>query len=202
MPLSDRLSILIPTRNPNRPLARCLESIFRQPLHPRDEVLVIGDTLDGPLPEVEATVAQFGPQFRYVAYAGEKHDYGHSQVNYGMAQAKGDWLAFNDDDDVFTVGAFDAIRIAITELSEPLPMLFRFIAHYGFCFWDEPVLREGHIGGHCAVFPNIPDRLGKWAPHYEGDFSFLKSTLDLWPENSAVWRTDIIAVARPEQQSW
>ena len=201
MTLPDRLSIIVPTRDPQRPLASCLDTVVRQPLHEGDEVLVVGDTTDGPLPEIEATVKQFGPQFRYLSLAGEVHDYGHSQAQYAMSQARGDWLVFNDDDDVFTVGAFDAIRKAIAELSEPRPILFKFLTHYGYLVWDRKVIEQGHIGGHCIVCPNIPERLGVWTPRYEGDFDFIRSTLDLWPADAVVWNKTVIAVARPEQMA-
>lgn len=197
MAVSDRLSILIPTVDPSRPLARCLASIAEQPLHEGDEVLVIGDTTDGPLTKIEEVVNQFGPPFRYLPLAGTAHDWGHSQFNYGITQAQGDWILGQDDDDAYVPGAFGAVRRSIAELDEPRPMLFRFVTHYGFCFWDQKRVEEGHIGGHCAVFPNIPERIGRCSSRYEGDYDYLVSTLVLWPADSVVWCRDILTIARP-----
>lgn len=201
------LTAIIPTLG-RATLSRCLRSLVEQPLLPGDECIVVGDTTDGPLPEVEALVTQFGPQFRYVAAPGEAHDFGHTQINVGMQQARGDYLMFNDDDDVYAPGAFGRIRRVIRELPEPRPLLFQFIAHWGMTYWTEScrltdgrlVPRQDHIGGHCAVFPNIPERLGKWTPRYAGDYDFIHATLNLWPNRyaDAIWIPEVIAIARPE----
>jgi glycosyltransferase involved in cell wall biosynthesis len=208
------LTILIPTPGQGRPLARCLESIQAQPLLPGDEVLVIGDTLDGDLPEVEATVASFGPQYRYLPQAGtahqiydfggyskDCHSFGHEQIQFGMAQARGDYLVFQDDDDVFTAGAFEAIRRAATE-HPGRPLLFRFVTRFRTLVWGASrELKQDHIGGHCFVVPNQPEYLGRWSDRYQGDWDFIRETLDKWPggEGAVVWREEVIALARPDQ---
>lgn len=206
------LSIVIPTPGLGRPLGRCLKSIASQPLHPGDEVLVVGDTTDGPLPDVEAIVKGFGPPFTYLHFAGtthvmspegvDMHSHGHDQLNHGIALARGEWIVVNDDDDVFLPGAFDAIRGAAASLSEPRPMMFRFVTRFRTLLWATPEVREQWIGGHNLVTPNRKDRLGLWQPHYNGDFSFVRSTIDLWPNKDAdiVWDERVIAFARPDSQ--
>jgi glycosyltransferase involved in cell wall biosynthesis len=198
------LSILIPTPGQGRPLSRCLDSIKPQ-LHPGDEVLVIGDTHDGPLPEVEALVAEYGDLFRYIGHDAGHHCFGHCQLNHGLEQAKGDYLTANDDDDIYTPDAFAAMRAVAERLPEPRPLLFRFQSHYGPVWWDEQVVEINRIGGHCAVFPNLPGRVGRYTCRYQGDFDFIRSTLDLWPggDLAAVWVNHIIAIARPSlEQDW
>lgn len=206
-----KLSAIIPTPGQGRPLGRCLRSLATQPLHDGDEVIVVGDCFDGPLPEVESLVrgyaAECGGHFRYVAFNGGMHSWGHREINAGIELARGDYLTFNDDDDVWAPGAFDTIRRVAGALPEPRPLLFRFQTHWGAVCWDELcrhsdgslVPRQDHIGGHCAVFPNLPDRLGRWGDHYQGDFTFIRDTLALWPNKGteAVWRDEIIAIARP-----
>lgn len=198
------LTAIIPTPGKGRPLARCLDSLVPQ-MTMGDEVLIIGDTHDGPLPETEALVKRYaqdtGHRFIYVAHDAGYHGWGHPQINVGIELATGEYLCFNDDDDAFTPDAFQSIRCAILELKEPRPLLFRFVSHWGMPYWDRQEVVQDHIGGHCAVFPNIPERLGRWTDRYQGDFDFIRSTLDLWPNKDAdvVWCEDVIAVARPKE---
>lgn len=199
--MNASLSIIIPTHDPKRPLARCLESIAEQPLHSGDEVIVIGDTREGELPEVERLVQSYGSRYRYLPFTDGLCTYGHAQLNYGLEQAASSWLLCQDDDDIYSVGAFDAIRDAIAGLQVPRPLLFRFRSYHGLIYWQrEGLIARNHIGGHCAVFPNIPSRLGRFGPDYTGDYDYIRSTLDLWPEGDkiVVWRDQIIAIARPD----
>lgn len=204
VPRVPRLSVLIPTPGQGRPLARCLTSVAPQ-LARGDEVLVIGDTHDAPggLPDVQRTVEQFAREydkrFVYLTHDAGCHDYGHSQINYGMAQAQGDYLVFNDDDDVFTPGALDAIRNAAAALPEPAPLMFRFVTRFRMVLWAERVIRQDWVGGHMFVPPNIPERLAPWTARYQGDYDHIRGTVDLWPNRDAdvVWRDDVVAIARP-----
>jgi glycosyltransferase involved in cell wall biosynthesis len=190
----------MPTPGQGRPLKRCLRSIASQPLLPGDEVLVVGDTTDGPLPDVEALVKDFGPQYRYLPCPGpDGHDFGHTQLNLAWAEASGDYLVAQDDDDVFTEGAFDAIRAA-AEANPGRPLMFRFVTRFRTLVWGaSPVLAQDHVGGHCFVVPNRKEYLGTWAPHYQGDWTAIRTTLDKWPggDSAVVWREEVIALARP-----
>jgi glycosyltransferase involved in cell wall biosynthesis len=193
------LSIIIPTPGQGRPLKRCLRSIASQPLLPGDEVLVVGDTTDGDLPEVEALVEDFGAQYRYLPVPGKEHTWGHEQINAGMVEARGDYLTFMDDDDVYAEDAFAAMRAAAEE-HPGRPLLFRFVTRFRTLVWGaHPVLAQDHIGGHCAVFPNKKAYLAPWGPHYQGDWTFVRGTLDKWPggDKAVVWREEVIALARP-----
>lgn len=175
---------------------------------------MVGDTTDGELPEVEALVASFGPQFRYLPHAGtahqiydlggyskDCHSFGHEQINAGMAAARGDYLVFQDDDDVSTAGAFDAIRKAATE-HPGRPLLFRFVTRFRTLVWArQGLLAQDHIGGHCFVVPNRKEYLAPWTSRYQGDFDHIRGTLDKWPggDDAVVWREEVIALARPDQ---
>lgn len=194
------LSVIIPTCDPGRPLRRCLGSIASQPLLPGDEVLVVGDTTDGPLPAVEALVAGFGPQFRYLDARSEAHTWGHGEINLGIAQATGDYLLFQDDDDCYVSGAFDAVRRAAAALPDgPRPLMFRFVTRFRTLLWATPEVKQDWIGGHNLVTPNLPGRLGRWTERYQGDYDFIRETVDLWPGRDAdvVWREDVLTMARP-----
>jgi glycosyltransferase involved in cell wall biosynthesis len=190
-------SFVVPTHREDRPLKRCLDSIAWQ-LGKEDEVIVVGDTCDGPLPMVEHLVSTYDVRFQYLPHdAGGYHDFGHSQLNYGIARARGEWIHCNDDDDVWLPGALDVMRAgALTAGGAPL--LFRFVSYVGgMIIWAQRGrLERNWIGGHCLVAPNDQDKLGKWAPDYTGDFDYIEQTVQKH-SGQAIWREEIICKARP-----
>ena len=190
-------SFVVPTHREDRPLARCLNSIQHQ-MQPGDEVLVIGDTYDGPLPMVEMLVSCYGKTFYYVPFDAGHHCYGHCQINHALEFAQADYLHVNDDDDVWAPDARALMQQAVDEDPER-PHLFRFRSQFGTIFWDQRgVVARNHIGGHCLVAPNIPGKVGKWECIYQGDFDYIRTTLDLHGgDESAVWHDELIAIARP-----
>jgi hypothetical protein len=217
------ITAIIPTIASDMPrltlLKRSVESALHQ-LNEGDELIVAGDTHNGPLDHVQQLCESLqqkewhydpengkhyalpcGPTIRYVPYDdGGRASWGHSQINHAMSVAKGEWLCFNDDDDMFCAGAMQAIRDYAEALPKQAPMLFRFKSYHGPVFWVTPgLLGQGLIGGHCIVTPNVPSLLGEWAPHYEGDWSFIESTLQLWGAVGVgpVWVDRLIAIARP-----
>lgn len=188
--MADRLSILIPTHDGDG-LERLFTSIAPQ-LHDGDEVLVIGDTHSAPLLEVEQLV--LGRGYRFLAHDAGHHCWGHCQLNAGIAHARGDYLVFNDDDDVFTPDAFDAIRRAIGQQPAPRPLIFKFHAtRLGRTLPERYEVVESAIGGHCLVTPNIPGTYGVWGERYGGDFDWIVSTLAHWLQGPA-WYDDVIAI--------
>lgn len=198
--MATSLSIIVPTAG--RPsLARTLASAAPQ-LRPGDECIVVGDVLDGPLPQTEAICRDF-PFVRYVEHAAERHHWGHPQFEAGQAVAVGDWLLGNDDDDIFTPDAFDAIRAVIAGLAWPRPLLFRFLSHFGLTFWHTAgLVAQGHIGGHCLVQPNLPGKVGQrrrdGTYRYESDYDWIVDTLSRWYPVGPVWVDHVIAEARPQ----
>jgi glycosyltransferase involved in cell wall biosynthesis len=194
--MTPTLGIVIPSAG-RATLRRTLESIAPQIL-PGDAVLVVGDTLDGPLPQTEAIVAAF-PWCRYLSHAGMTHTHGHEQINVGLPLVGGDWLLVQDDDDVYCPDAFAAIRATIRALHRPRPLLFRFRSyHGGRVFWERRgLVAEGNVGGHCLCVPNRPGQVGTWGLHYQGDFTYIAHTLRLWEPVKPLWCEAIIAVARP-----
>lgn len=191
----DRLSLL----------RRSLLSALHQ-LRAGDELIVAGDTTDAPLDAARDLCGRLGAEapegaaVRFLPHSPGHHDFGHSQINHAMTVAKGDYLCFNDDDDCFCTGAFDAIRQYAGALPSPAPLLFRFRSYHGPTFWLAPgLLGQGLVGGHCLVTPNLPSLLGEWAPHYEGDWDFIAGTLRKWGAVGVgpVWVNRLIAIARP-----
>lgn len=192
------ISLLVPTHREDRPLRRALESVRGQ-LKGHDEVIVIGDTCEGPLPGVEALVTEFGPRYRYAAHNAGVHDWGHAQLNYGMTLAEGDYIHCSDDDDVWAPGALEMFRAMAGIVSEPTPFLFRFLSYHGLVYWTQ----QGHfernwIGGHCLLMPNVKDKLGHFGSEYNGDFDYVESAVNHYGGPAqAIWRDEIVAFARP-----
>ena len=204
------LTVMTPTYG--RPeLTRSLRSAALQ-AHGYDGRVQILVCLDAHDPGAEgATMGQIRPlerefphvEWTVVPHDAGRHDWGHSQLNAGIPHATGDYLVHNDDDDVWLPDAFIRIGRAMREAEArrggPVPAFFRFVTHYRFVVWVTPEVRQGNLGGHNAVFPNLPDRLGTWGPAYEGDFGFVVGTLEKWPADTPIWwDAAIISVARPE----
>lgn len=203
------LTALIPTAANNLArltvLRRAMESALCQ-LGDGDEVLVAGDTTDAPLDEVRELCqrlnaeAPAGVFVRFVPHSPGYHDWGHSQLTYAQQRARGEYISYCDDDDVWVPGAFDAMREAIDAQKERGPLLFKFRTHYGFTVWDtEGLVAQARIGGHCLVTPALPSFLGEWTGRYEGDFDAIVSTLALWAAVGVepVWVDRLICTARP-----
>lgn len=192
------LSIIVPTAG-RVTIERTILSYLPQ-MRVEDELLVMGDTTDGPLDRTATICAQYKPLVQYIPCKSTEHTWGHAEINAGLTLAHGDYVLGNDDDDVATGGALDIIRETVAGLDRDRPLLFRFRSYVGQVFWDiEGNFRENHIGGHCGVFPNLPGRVGRYTARYQGDFDYLKSTIDLWPNGieDARWVDQIIAIARP-----
>ena len=189
------LSIIVPTHDGDG-LERLAGSIDHQIDRRIDEVIIVGDTCDRELPHVQELCSRHG--YKYVSHNTGHHCWGHCQINRGIEIATGDYLVFNDDEDVFTDDAFDKIRMAISECNEaPRPFMFKFfISRYNATLWRRRAVEGAGVGGHQFVVPNIKEKLGKWGQQYDGDFSFIVDTLALWPPDSVVWREELITLAR------
>jgi GT2 family glycosyltransferase len=190
-------SFIVPTHREDRPLARCLSSI-RDQLDPSDEVIVVGDTHDGPLPGVEARVRDYGPQFRYLSLDAGHHCFGHHQLDYGISQAQGEYIHCNDDDDVWTPDAVAHMRKGVN-LYPQFALLFRFHSYFGIDFWDfAGNMERNHIGGHCLVTPNVPGKVASWTCDYTGDFEYVANTVAAFGgPQKAIWVNEFVARARP-----
>lgn len=95
MPTSPRLSVVITTYKRDDYLEQCLHSLAEQtrPLH---EIVVVDDGGSGSAKDV---VARFDARFRY---AWQPNGGVQKARNHGVRMATGEWLAFLDDDDLWT----------------------------------------------------------------------------------------------------
>lgn len=179
------LTVIIPTIG--RPtLAATLASIPKGAVR---EVLVLHDGL----PDVGLGVDH--PDAR-VWYAPKANGIGHPQRNAGMRLARGRWLAFMDDDDIYTPRAFAHIKAHLTD--EPVPHIFKMRFQHGHELWRTQEVRHGNVGTPMFVVPNLPGKLGEWPVRRSGDFDFIRDTCEL--QGSPVWCDELIALIRPHER--
>jgi len=175
-----------------------LEESLRYQLVDGDEVLVVLDTHTDSLLPLRAWIDR-QPHWRYEVLDAGRHAWGHPQINYGMRLAWGDYLVFQDDDDVFTGDALINIRRAARHLDPPRPLIFKFRAERAgnrvFPI-QRGLIAQGAIGGHCLVIPNVSSKFGEWTDRYEGDYDFIVDTLAKWAPLEPVWRDEMITLAR------
>lgn len=157
------------------------------------------------LDTIPSLLARLGGPFSYVEYDGGEHIAGQPQRQYGMQIADGQWLSWLGDDDLYLPGAFESIRQAIESLSEPAPLLFRWISPWKTLYWHTPNFYgdvPGHIDAECIVAPNIPEKMGHWENIYQGDYIYISETIKLHGGN-VVFRPEVIAQARPsDAEDW
>lgn len=202
------IAIAIPTTGRDT-LTRCLESCVYAGLEAGDLVAVIADTREWDQDSaIESLLAALRPIATTCAVVALTHNaghicWGHCQLNIGLDYIQlvqpRDYVMCQDDDDIYVTGAITRIREALDERAANAPMLARFQSWWGAVYWDtHGVATEGHIGGHCAVFPN-DERLGRFTCRYQGDYDYIRATLDNWGgESQATWLDEVIAVARPQ----
>jgi len=180
------VSITIPTIG-RRTLLRVLGEIIPQ-LSQYDEVLVVGD---GPRPEARAMVKGLDPRVKYLEH-GPTKNWGHSQRNFAMWQAKGTHFMSFDDDDRFHSKGLSIIRNAIGD-APGRPHIFRMHQSTGL-IWEYREARCGDVSTQMYVIPNVPEKLGLWGNRYIGDIDFIQSTLALYPKDAVIWREEAIVI--------
>jgi glycosyltransferase involved in cell wall biosynthesis len=90
------ISVVIPAYNASRYIAETLRSVLAQTLPP-DEVLVIDD---GSTDDTAAVAERFGPPVRVIRRANARQA---ASRNFGVQEARGEWVAFIDSDDLWAV---------------------------------------------------------------------------------------------------
>ena len=189
------ISILIPTKG-GGDLLYVFQTISTQELIDGDEVLIIGD---GPQPQIAEQVNALGAPFRYTHTDRPTGDYGHSQLNYGLELARGDYVMGTDDDDGYLPRAIDCVRTALSE-NPGKPHLFKFWSNDRYLVWSEQrgrKIEETYVGGHNLVIPNVSGKKGRFPARYRGDFDWIRSVLSNYPEVDWVWRNEILTRQRP-----
>lgn len=172
------VSVIVPTILRSS-LDRTIASLRRQSWREGDEVLLMGDGCQPP---------ELGFPFKSIhLLPGPNHDWGHTVRNHAARLARGEMLAFLDDDDEWTAGALDLVRTA-QELS-----LFRMhVVPDNGLLWRDRVIRDGNVSTQMIVVPRVLALTGTWGHRYQGDLDFIKSLA-----TEPVWRTECLARVWP-----
>lgn len=199
------LTVIIPTLCRDT-LVRTLDSIAGQRLQEDDQILVCQDSWPGhasdmtPSAAMADTVRSYGPQFQFHQHDAGEGTWGNDQRNAMIPKATGDWVLFQDDDDIFVPGAFNTIRIMADrqeDKGDKSPMYFRFEGPNGTLFWRKAgeILRN-HIGGHCIVAPRGP-KLAAWGKGYTGDYEYVART-SMNFKDFGYWYPHILSMHKPK----
>jgi hypothetical protein len=207
------LSVIVPTVG--RPsLERTVNSLLRQGEWLQYEIVLVGDTFAGTwgeqLPRARALAERYPERIRYVECDGGQHAWGHPQRNHGATVARGRYLSWLGDDDVYVRFAFPAIARAVRARVFDHPRdqrvhLFRWIAPWKQVLWHTAgFLAQDHIDAECIVCPNVPEKLGTWTNRYQGDYDFIAETVEKWGGlERVIWQPEVIAQAQPsEAEDW
>lgn len=195
-PPQPLLTVVVPTIG-RATLPRALRSIREQVGPETVELLCVGDTHGDEFRLALAAVPGLCAEFaaRYVAHDGGQHCVGQPQRQRGMAEARGRWVMWGQDDSRWLPGAWAAIRASLRTHPHG-PRLFRVQTQWGFIVWQQRALAEGNCDADGICVPKDPARLGAWGRRYEGDWDFLRTTVALW-DGALHYETALIAEATP-----
>lgn len=94
------ISVIVPTRKRNHLLPRCLESLYAQTF--RDfEIILIDDNPPGSRVSGDASLNRLLSDKRLRIIENPRPRNAAAARNFGLPEAKGDWMTYLDDDDVY-----------------------------------------------------------------------------------------------------
>jgi len=117
--------------------------------------------------------------------------------------ATGQWLAFLDDDDIYTRDALALMHAALPETPDN-PHIFRmqYNVRVGKKLWDSQTFRVCNIGTPMIVVPRRPD-LPKWFRTDTKscfDWSWIRGIVrDLYTVERIVWHKEVTCIVRPTE---
>lgn len=191
------LTCIIPTIGRDT-LARTLASIRCQAPTAECELLIVGDLHGGTwrdaLQRVPAVCAAY--EAAYLGWDGGLHMVGQPQRQEGMRHARGQWLAWSQDDAAWAVGAWAAMTASLARPPR-CPRLFCVHTWQAGTIPRVQTVQLGNVDADGIVVPNESVRLGRWANTYTGDYEFIRETVDLW-DGQVVFEPVTIAIGRPD----
>jgi glycosyltransferase involved in cell wall biosynthesis len=130
-----------------------------------------------------------GDEVLVIKHNPPSNNWGNAERQEGTNKAKGDYLAYIDDDDVYVPGAREIMHKAIEETAG-CPILFRIKYPSGRVLWEKKWVKNGNVSTQMILVPNSPEMLYGWdQKHSWADFWFINRWK--WPSKSIVWKKDI-----------
>lgn len=116
-PAEPLVSVVVPTHNAARFLAECLTSVFAQTGHQSIEVIVVDDaSTDG--------TCEIASAFDGVRLVRHTVNQGAGAArNAGISQARGEWVAFLDADDIWPARSLEA-RVEVLQRQASVALVF------------------------------------------------------------------------------
>src|ERR1035438_5349058 len=95
------VSVVVPTFNRSRQVQSALKSVLAQ-TYPEFEVIVVDDgSTDGTAEALQQFISQRGGNGKPIRYFFQSNQGQSAARNKGIAEARGEWIAFLDSDDVW-----------------------------------------------------------------------------------------------------
>jgi glycosyltransferase involved in cell wall biosynthesis len=154
-----RLSVIIPTYNRAALLRRALGSVFRQTFTDYEIIIVDDGSTDCTRAQVGQISAERPAVNQRIRYFFQKNQGKSVALNHGLSEAKGEWIAFLDSDDIWLPG----------KIEDQFRTLRRFAPQCEACFTNalfinHPSLKGTsfeHAGkrypGSAGIIPDSPD---------------------------------------------
>lgn len=120
-------------------------------------------------------------------------EWGNHQRNVAIRRAKGDYLAFMDDDDYYVPGHRQTMAEAINE-NPGKPFLFKMKYPDGRILWNKKEVIPGNIGSSMILVPNKLSMFGSFWPRKRNMADFIFVDKWKWPKEDIVWREEVIAL--------
>lgn len=95
------ISVVIPTYNRAHQLARAIQSVLAQTLRDLEVIVVDDGSTDETAEQIQCFVNQPGNTFPQIRYFLQANQGSSAARNKGIAEARGEWIAFLDSDDIW-----------------------------------------------------------------------------------------------------
>lgn len=188
----DKLSILMTTTC--RPtFARAFRSVVSQMEEHDDLILVVDGKVSR---DVKRLWCDSSPKGRLVELEGGPHgDWGHTPRNLTLPTIGSGYVINFDDDDEIPNGTLKKVREEIKKSPGDF-LMFQMRRNDGSIIPVKESVEQGNVGTPMFIFPHN-SKLGKFAPVYAGDFSFISETIALNPEKKLRWIPEVIIDIKP-----